>query len=252
MNSIEKINLSNLKNCNQYWDEMPEHGEGRLCHLCNNILIDFRKMTDKKIAESHAFSNEKICGIYKKEQLLVRKKPITKPTTRKWKAVYLGILGMLFAENVQGQEAVDTLKTVQTEATLNAHNDTFADERENNTIQKSDSIVITGRILDEDSAPVPFVSIHIKNTTIGTSSDFEGYYRIHVTDQFDSASQLTLVYKLMGIAKKETIINKSDAGRPINVIMDEGSDLAVFYVTVKKRPLHKRIWFVMKRPFVKK
>ena len=74
MNRVTKINLSNLKKCNQVWADMPENEKGKLCLKCSNTIIDFRKMTDSEIAETHLFSEEKVCGLYTKEQLAKPKK----------------------------------------------------------------------------------------------------------------------------------------------------------------------------------
>ena len=47
--------------------------------------------------------------------------------------------------------------------------------------------VITGKVYDAQTRePMPFVNIQLKNTTIGTSTDFEGNYKIITTVTSDS------------------------------------------------------------------
>ncbi|AZQ43593.1 hypothetical protein [Nonlabens ponticola] len=69
MYRVTKINLSNLKQCDQVWTDMPKNEMGRLCLKCSNTIVDFRKMTDSEVAETHLFSEQKVCGLYNKEQL---------------------------------------------------------------------------------------------------------------------------------------------------------------------------------------
>ncbi|WP_127844574.1 hypothetical protein [Psychroflexus aestuariivivens] len=62
MNSVTKINLSNLKSCNQVWTDMRENERGRLCQKCQNTVIDFRNKSDSEVAEIHLFTEGKVCG----------------------------------------------------------------------------------------------------------------------------------------------------------------------------------------------
>ncbi|HQV00115.1 MAG TPA: DUF5686 family protein, partial [Bacteroidia bacterium] len=57
---------------------------------------------------------------------------------------------------------------------------------------------ITGTIYDENKQVMPFVSVFIKGTTQGTTSNSEGKYQIEVT-----AGNVTLIYKLIGYKQFE-------------------------------------------------
>ncbi|NJM80713.1 MAG: hypothetical protein HC854_15890 [Flavobacterium sp.] len=95
MNNIAKINLSNIKKCDQYWENMPENKKGRFCLKCNNTIIDFRKSTDAEIDQTHAFSEHKVCGLYRKEQLEFSSKSIEKRKRTSWKTIYIEVFSFL-------------------------------------------------------------------------------------------------------------------------------------------------------------
>lgn len=63
---------------------------------------------------------------------------------------------------------------------------------------KAYSVQITGTIYDNNKQPLPFVSIFIKGTTQGTTSNTEGRYQIDVAQ-----GSITIVYKLIGYKQTE-------------------------------------------------
>lgn len=66
--------------------------------------------------------------------------------------------------------------------------------------------VVTGRVMEHGkNEPLPFVSIGLKGTTIGTTSDFEGNYKLTFTHTSD-----TLVFSYMGYV---TLLKKIHTGK---------------------------------------
>jgi len=62
--------LSNLPLCDQAWDAMERLDDGRrLCARCQHPVADFRGMSKAEITLVHAFSDERVCGVYSPEQL---------------------------------------------------------------------------------------------------------------------------------------------------------------------------------------
>ncbi len=45
-----QLNLSQIKRCDQYWDDMEQKDKGRICSKCEKFLYDFRGMSDLEIA----------------------------------------------------------------------------------------------------------------------------------------------------------------------------------------------------------
>ena len=63
-------------------------------------------------------------------------------------------------------------------------------------------IVVTGHVVDEKNQPLPFVSVFIAGTSIGTTANVEGEYRL---DLNQGTHELT--YKMIGYtAKVEKVV----------------------------------------------
>ena len=71
---------------------------------------------------------------------------------------------------------------------------------------QNQSKIITGTVIDEKGSPLPNVSIVVKNSNIGTSTDFNGKFRLEVP-----ASAKTLVFTSVGLGEQEVAIgDKTD------------------------------------------
>ncbi|MGY4383912.1 hypothetical protein ACVWYN_000931 [Pedobacter sp. UYP24] len=60
---------------------------------------------------------------------------------------------------------------------------------------------LSGNVKDPDGQPVPFASVYIKNTTIGTSANVDGIYDIAL-----NKGTFTIIYRAIGYKAKEEII----------------------------------------------
>jgi hypothetical protein len=58
-------------------------------------------------------------------------------------------------------------------------------------------IIISGKIMDEHNAPVPFASVYIKNTTKGTSANIDGEYSLQI-----GAGTYDIVYRAVGYSQE--------------------------------------------------
>ncbi|WP_020528032.1 SusC/RagA family TonB-linked outer membrane protein [Flexithrix dorotheae] len=61
--------------------------------------------------------------------------------------------------------------------------------------------LVSGKVIDNDGEPLPGVSILIKGTTVGTTSDFEGNYKLEVS------STAILQFSFIGFQTKEIEVN---------------------------------------------
>ncbi|MEO1515991.1 MAG: DUF5686 family protein [Bacteroidota bacterium] len=70
------------------------------------------------------------------------------------------------------------------------------------TLGFSQSMTISGRVIDDDTREgVPFCNVYLKGTTIGVSSDVDGYYSLTADSEVD-----TLVASAIGYAAVEKIL----------------------------------------------
>ncbi|MCQ2237334.1 MAG: carboxypeptidase-like regulatory domain-containing protein, partial [Bacteroidales bacterium] len=100
-------------------------------------------------------------------------------------------------------------------------------------LMAQDAVKITGRVVDENQAPIPGVNVLVKGTTLGTITDFDGNYSI------SAPTGGTLLYSFIGYNNKEIVVTSAGT---INVQLEpESTELddivVVGYGTMKKSDL---------------
>jgi len=89
---------------------------------------------------------------------------------------------------------------------------------------------ITGTVTSSDGTPIPSVNVLVKNTTRGTTTDFDGLYNIKASEND------ILVFSYVSMKTKEVVVGLSDV---IDVIMEDDTSLldeviVVGYGTTRK------------------
>ncbi|AZQ43592.1 carboxypeptidase-like regulatory domain-containing protein [Nonlabens ponticola] len=124
----------------------------------------------------------------------------------------------------------------------------------NKNAVKKDSIYISGKLTDMEAYPLPYANVFIKGTRTGTTSDFDGNYRLNVTKELDSLKNITLVYSNIGYETTELNIDdellQNKKNRIINVEFNHGEIIA--FTVIERAPFHKRVWNGLKSIFRKK
>ena len=77
----------------------------------------------------------------------------------------------------------------------------------------SQSIVIEGKVTDQEGVAVPFASVYEKNTSNGTSANSEGEYKLKL-----SAGYHEIIYKSIGY---------SQVARSLNLVADQRIDIVL-------------------------
>ncbi|MBL7104297.1 MAG: carboxypeptidase-like regulatory domain-containing protein [Bacteroidales bacterium] len=75
---------------------------------------------------------------------------------------------------------------------------------------------ITGKVIDNNSDPLPFVNIYVEGTTFGTTSNFEGNFTINVND----SQLIVLVFQYVGYKKVKFNISSGENPSPLHVKME--------------------------------
>ncbi|MBD2704623.1 TonB-dependent receptor [Spirosoma sp. BT702] len=105
------------------------------------------------------------------------------------------------------------------------------------SVELQDDRLVTGRVTDEKGAGMPGVSVSIKNTTRGTTTDAEGKFRLSIPTGDGTVS--TLVFSFVGYLNQELALgNRSSIDlqlTPDQKSLDEV--VVVGYGTVKKSDL---------------
>lgn len=246
-NTIERFNLSRLKSCSEPWDRMVPNECGRLCAKCDKTIHDFRGMTDREVAMKHAFSEESLCGIYDPHHLRKPQKPKAKPFRFDVRALYLSALSLVFTHTAVAQNKPAKPAQEQTEPGYR-HIGQVAQEAAANPIAVTDSIVFYGQVRDENGEPLPFLTVGDFVRKIGTSTDFDGKFRLDLTEVFQSTDSIALTLAYIGY-RSQTIVVTKDSPREINMVMNQPENVIAYSVSVRSYPLHKRIWWKISAPF---
>lgn len=85
---------------------------------------------------------------------------------------------------------------------------------------------VTGTIIDEESQPIPGVSVIVKGTTIGTTSDFDGNYLLNANNGD------VLVFSYVGYETQEVSVT----GTVVNVTLESGVALDEVVLVGSRNP----------------
>lgn len=123
-------------------------------------------------------------------------------------------------------------------------------EAQDTTSVLRERVIVRGRVLeqlDKGYEAVPFALISARGTERMTQSDFEGKFTLDLTDVADTASTVDLDVTFVGFARQTRTIDLTALKEEEFVL--SGGEVIAFGVTMRKPPLHKRIWWGMTRPF---
>ncbi len=84
-------------------------------------------------------------------------------------------------------------------------------------LASAQQLTVSGTIKDSNGAPIPFASVYIKNTTVGTSANVDGHYTIRTPKGTN-----TLIYRAVGYKQLEKEF-ASDGNTVINVVLPDES-----------------------------
>ena len=107
--------------------------------------------------------------------------------------------------------------------------------------------IVKGTVISaEDGQPIPGVNIQIEGTGMGSSTDFDGFYSIEVTEGS------TLVFTYIGMMEAKVLVSQSTH----NIVMETSTTgldevIVVGYGTMKKRELTGAVASVKSEDMVK-
>ncbi|HEX7847015.1 MAG TPA: carboxypeptidase-like regulatory domain-containing protein [Chitinophagaceae bacterium] len=244
-----KYNLSKLKKCDQYWDEMNPVLGGRLCSKCDKKIIDFSNMSFTDIAFFLSESKEPVCGFYLPEQLKEIKSLNLKFPIAAGLSTLIATTS--FAEKeTSSQISIVNIENKQSKTTIDSGINLF------DTSIKIDTFYISGRIEYFDTTtnkylPVEFASIFIKGTNQGVTTDKMGNFKLRY--QTSDTGTISILITSIGLMTHEIsgIELKDKAEIELGTIKMEKwkGEVIEFYVTTKKRSGLNRFWRKVTKPF---
>ena len=103
-----------------------------------------------------------------------------------------------------------------------------------NAQEENGATKVEGYIIDDATGePLPFVNIYFKNTSIGTTSNLDGKYKIKARNHSD-----TLVFSMMGYHQTKVYVNKGKKYRLIIRLKEDTQTLDEVVITPTENPAH--------------
>lgn len=201
-----ELKISIPEPCQENWKNMSANQKGRHCKSCEKTVVDFTPKTDEFIV-NYFLENNNVCGRFKKQQL---NRPIVfsrKSKNNYWSYLASGLLAFL-SLSPQESKAQVASNPDQTNIT-NTH---LVKGKIAQSILRNKTI--SGLIIDESGLPLPAATVLVKGTNNGTSTDFDGNYKLKVKKGD------ILVISYVGYLTIEIIIDNSNI---YNVTLDVGN-----------------------------
>ena len=172
MSNQKKVSI--LKPCKLNYKNFKKTEFGGFCSACNKEVIDFTKMNPDKIASLLNDNTRGICGRMTKYQLKQSyraKEDYQKINYRS----HLMALSLSFF-------LITPISSVKAESLLlpkRIKKLPYLEQTQDSKFRNhlSDLIEVTGIVIDEEKRPLPGVSVVLKGTNIGTSTDFDGTFQ---------------------------------------------------------------------------
>ena len=168
----KNVNIYIPESCHENWESMTPEEKGRFCGSCKKTVFDFTKATDKEIIE-HLNKEKNTCGRFLNTQLN-RNLIVHNKKSSYWSIIFTSAISFIgigteitFAQIKQDIIQTDT-KSISVKDTI---------------INPNLPHKIKGVVYDK-LGTLPGVNIILKETTIQTTSDFDGKFEIEIKNNF--------------------------------------------------------------------
>ena len=239
--------------CHENWAEMTPSEQGRFCQNCQKIVVDFSKMSDRDLTQWFAArAGERVCGRVNPKQLNRSFSCVTQSKSTFYQRTAILVSGLFFATSAYGQDYKPTEITTTGDTIL-------VREPQHTKPPKTEkkARILRGVVLDERGEPLPSAVIMVKGTQIATMADFDGFFKIILTDDFEKSKQIQLVTRLVGFESVEKIIEikGQDSLDKIEIRITEDSSInmlsGMVIVEEKPKPFLGKVGHAIKKPFKK-
>lgn len=211
----KKIQLNIPSPCHESWDKMKPTEKGKFCDSCQKEVIDFTSMSDVQLfAFFRKSSNGSLCGRFMEEQL---GRDIDIPKKRiPWLKYFFQILlpAFLASSKITAQGKV-----------LASQESVIITKLKNEGIQNSieDEKMIVGKVMDRSGNGIPYASVIIRGTVIGTATDSIGNFSLNYKG-FENL--IVLVSSCVGFQSAEAIINFNEMKEPLTINLNFADNLS--------------------------
>lgn len=190
------VSITVKKPCSEKFSNFSKTNEGGYCASCEKEVIDFTKMSQTAIIEFLCTNSTNTCGKFKTSQLgeITQQQNYTIMTNMLSKgigALSFSLLSLCAVPTIEAQEVASNF-TTQTEISSIPSTHTKSTTQQKN-------YKVRGTVLDEDNLPLPGVSIVLKGTKEGVSTDMDGEFEFPKSLEANTV----LVFSYIGYDTKE-------------------------------------------------
>lgn len=215
-----QINLEINKPCSENFNLFKPTLDGGFCGSCQKEVIDFSKMNSQEIMNYFKNkSNQDICGKFNTNQLKTyTEKSQPKKRYSFWSGIGLACLS-IFSFNTGYAQGEVIKKDSET------------------TIKNQEKEINVKGIVSDELGPFADVSVLLQGTTIGTVTDFDGYFEFPKPLKKGDV----LVFSFIGLKSKKIVIDNNAAlNIELKVNMKSDTCFLLGKVAVKKVYKSKR------------
>lgn len=250
MHKSTSIQLSIPEPCSQNWDEMTANETGHFCDSCKKSVYDFTNYNDQQLIDFFKRSKGNICGKIKSEQL---NKSLYSAQQTNNHSIPKFLLSTALAIGL-GNNAYSKGKHTNTTIIQTTLNEITEDKQSNPTIGSDSIDHISGTIIDQATKEtLPGVTVFIEGTTIATSTDMNGFFKMGIPDSLQTDT-ITVIISCIGFeTQKVKFIPGTFASNPTIEIKKDSSVVESLNGVVggisSKRTLWNRIkyrWYRIK------
>jgi hypothetical protein len=228
--------------CHERWEAMTPTTTGRHCAACQKTVVDFTHKTDAEILASLRQAVGETCGRLRADQL---SRPLLAPTPapnwRLWLGAALALGGVLGASRAAAQARESYYAGPRPAAT----NLTTSPRPGNITTPElatepptsSRLVTLHGTVTDSATHEgVPGVTVLLKGTTTGTSTDASGTFTLSVEA---SGTPVQLIINSVGYVTQQQV---ATAGQPLAIALVADTRMLLGEVVTIGAIDHKRPW----------
>ena len=194
--------------CSEKWEHFTTAAQGAFCNACQKNVIDFTSMSDQEIMRFFKTHPAQTCGRFRAGQLhtyTASSQPVSAPRRQLLYVSFLSALTFFVSKqgHTQARSEKEINKVVQ-----------FQDHTEKN-ISDNPGRIVKGTVIDEHRKPLPGVSIYLKGTSVGVSTNLNGQFTF--PEKLKAGDVLVFVY--IGYETQEYVVPKSASSELENLSM---------------------------------
>lgn len=216
---------------------------GRFCGHCHRTVIDFTAMTDAEVVRTMAQQTGKTCGRFRSDQL---DRPLRSETLPSGHRPFVSLLtaGLLSLQGIDTNAQATGSEAIPIQETPARVTSQSQPTVPTSPVSADSLIVITGRVVaGTDGSVLPGVSVMIKGTSQGASTDTAGTFRLTIPAE-QLLNPVILGVSYIGFIHQEVVV-KSNQGHPLVISLSEDTvalgEVIVIGYAVKKPSFWQRL-----------